>query len=160
LKKGYVFWLVSFILSFIGFYLIENIFTIKPNVISGNGNVGILIILLFTPIFIASYYFTFRMVGKKLITANKSNVRMVTMVLLLSSCILLIFPIINYFNELVIALGGNPNNPNSRIYRFGWFNQYTNSIYFNFYTFLITHILAAFISVLFSTKYVFSKKYY
>jgi hypothetical protein len=31
---------------------------------------------------------------------------MVTMVLLLSSCILLILPIINYFNELVIALVG------------------------------------------------------
>ncbi|WP_246147067.1 hypothetical protein [Bacillus massilioanorexius] len=63
-------------------------------------------------------------------------------------CVLLIFPIVSYTSELIIALGGTPSNPDSRIYRFGWFNQYTNSIYFNVYTFLLTHIIVAIIGFL------------
>jgi hypothetical protein len=136
------------LLSFFGFYLIENIFTIKPDVISGNGNLGILIIVLFSPIFIASYFFTFKVVRENLINVKNRNLSVAILFLSLISCTLLIYQIINYTNELIIALGGTPTNPNSRIYRFGWFNQYTNSIYFNVYTFLLTHILAIIIGVL------------
>jgi hypothetical protein len=148
LEKRYVFWFISLLLSFFGFYLIENIFTIKPDVISGNGNLGILIIVLFSPIFIASYFFTFKVVRENLINVKKRNLSVAILFLSLISCTLLIYQIINYTNELIIALGGTPTNPNSRIYRFGWFNQYTNSIYFNVYTFLLTHILAIIIGVL------------
>jgi hypothetical protein len=148
LEKRYVFWFISLLLSFFGFYLIENIFTIKPDVISGNGNLGILIIVLFSPIFIASYFFTFKVVRENLINVKNRNLSVAILFLSLISCTLLIYQIINYTNELIIALGGTPTNPNSRIYRFGWFNQYTNSIYFNVYTFLLTHILAIIIGVL------------
>ncbi|MGA9227659.1 MAG: hypothetical protein WB217_15045 [Mesobacillus sp.] len=148
MKKKSIFWMISLLLSFLGFFLIEKIFTIKPNVISGNGNLGLLIIMLFSPIFLASYFLTFQFVKEK--SNNAENRKMNAWILLLSLifCVFLMAAIVNYANELVIALGGTPANPDSRIYRFGWFNQYTNSIYFNVYTFLMTHIIVVMAAVL------------
>ncbi|GEN33302.1 hypothetical protein [Aneurinibacillus danicus] len=37
----------------------------------------------------------------------------------------------------LIQLGGGPSIPTSQIFNLGWFNQYTNILYFNIYTFLI-----------------------
>ncbi len=62
MKRKYIYWFVSLLFSFVGFYLIENTFTIKPDVISGNGNLGIVMIILFSPIFIVSYFLTFKLV--------------------------------------------------------------------------------------------------
>ena len=148
MKKREIFWSVSLFLSFLGFYLIENVFTIKPNVISGNGNLAILAILFFTPIFITSYFLTYKQARQ---IANNTKNRKIKAVIL--SCFIvcftvLIFILVDYTSELIVALGGTPSNPDSRIYRFGWFNQYTNSIYFNVYTFLLTHIMAVIVGIL------------
>jgi len=91
---------------------------------------------------------TFQFVKEK--SNNAENRKMNAWILLLSLifCVFLMAAIVNYANELVIALGGTPANPDSRIYRFGWFNQYTNSIYFNVYTFLMTHIIVVMAAVL------------
>lgn len=147
-KKKSIFWIISLLLSFLGFFLIEKIFTIKPDVISGNGNLGLLIIMLFSPVFIASYFFTFKLVKEK--SNNVKNRKINAWILLLSLifCVVLMAAILNYANELVIALGGTPADPDSRIYRFGWFNQYTNSIFFNGYTFLMTHMIVVMAGVL------------
>lgn len=37
--------------------------------------------------------------------------------------------LLDFANELVRVLGGAPTEENSRIYRFGWFNQYTNTAF-------------------------------
>jgi ABC-type Fe3+ transport system permease subunit len=152
LKKTYKFWVVSFVLSYLGFYLIENMFTIKPDVTSGNGNLGILVIIVFMPIFILNYFLTYKLTRE--ISSTFKNRKRKVLVLFLSvlCCALLIFPIVNYFEALVIALGGTPSNPDSRIYRFGWFNQYTNSIFFNAYTFLLTYISAVVLGIVSSFK--------
>lgn len=147
LKKRYIFWFISILLSFLGFFLIENTFTIKPEVISGNGNFGILILMLLSPFFISSYFLTYKLAREISFNTMTRIIRVVILSLSLICCALLIFPIFNYASELIIALGGTPSNPDSRIYRFGWFNQYTNSIYFNFYTFLLTHIIAVIIGI-------------
>lgn len=55
---------------------------------------------------------------------------------------MLVNALIDFKDQLVFALGGDPTVPDSRIYRFGWFNQYTNSLYFNMYTFILSHIIA------------------
>lgn len=148
MKKREIFWSVSLFISFIGFYLIENAFTIKPNVISGNGNLAILVILLFSPIFIASYFLTY--IHARQIANNTKNRKIKAFIL---SCLIvcftvLIFVLVDYTCELIVALGGTPSNPDSRIYRFGWFNQYTNSIYFNVYTYLLTHIMVFIVGIL------------
>lgn len=141
MKKIYIFGVIIILLSLLGFYLIENIFTIKPNVTSGNGNLGILIIFLLSPIFIASYFFTYKMAREISYNIKKKRIRVFILSLSLICSIILVFQIVNYINELIIALGGTPSNPDSRIYRFGWFNQYTNSMYFNLFTFLLTDII-------------------
>lgn len=147
MKSKYVGWII-FILSFIGFLIIENLFTIKPHVTSGNGNLGLLVIIIFSPIFIANYILVFRLVKSSF--SNKLTRKSMLIILCISFVILLVLGLLifNYIKELIIALGGPPTNPESRIYRFGWFNQYTNSMYFNIYTFLFTNILVFNIGIL------------
>lgn len=146
MKKGslYIFF-VSIFLSFLGFYLVEKVFTISPDVWSGNGNLGILIMMLFSPVFVISYVFTYKLTRE---ISTNIKVRIVILIFCVISCALLIFPIINYIDELIIALDGTPAEPESKIYRFGWFNQYTNGIYFNVYTFFLSHLLAIIIGIL------------
>ena len=152
MKKTYKFWVLSFVLSYLGFYLIENIFTIRPDVTSGNGNLGILVIIGLMPIFILSYFLTYKLSREVSITFNNRKMKVVILSLLVLCCALLLFLIVNYTDELVIALGGTPSNPDSRIYRFGWFNQYTNSLFFNAYTFLLTHIAAVVLGIVLSFR--------
>lgn len=152
MKRKYIYWGISLLFSFLGFLFIEHAFTIEPHRISGNGNLGIVVIFLFSPVFITSYILTFKRVRERLVAVNnrKINTRILLLSLVLS--VLLIAAIINYTNELIIALGGGPEIPDSRIYRFGWFNQYTNSLYFNVYTYLLTHIIVVILSVLSMVK--------
>ncbi|MEO2078234.1 MAG: hypothetical protein ABGX20_23135 [Bacillus sp. (in: firmicutes)] len=153
MNRKNIYWMTSLLLSFLGFLIIEHPFTINPHTISGNGNLGIVVIFIFSPVFITSYILTFKHVRDKLITLHnrKINARILTLSLIL--CAILIAAIIHYTNDLITALGGDPTNPESRIYRFGWFNQYTNSLFFNVYTFLISHIFTVMLSVLAAVKY-------
>lgn len=139
---------VFVILSFLGFYLIKNVFTIEPQVTSGNGNLGLLIILLLSPIFFVSYLYTFKRTREVFYKVRKKVVNALILSLLLLSSLVLVFLIIEYTSELINALGGTPSDPDSQIFRFGWFNQYTNSIYFNLYTFLLTHTVVIIIGML------------
>jgi hypothetical protein len=139
LSKKLIFWILSFLFSFFGFYLIEHLFTVNPHVTSGNGNLGILVIFLFTPVFISSWVYTFKLVKTKMVKDGKITVGI--LLFSLAGCVLLMIEMNDYTSELITALGGTPDNPDSRIYRFGWFNQYTNSLYFNVYTFFLSHIV-------------------
>lgn len=132
--------------SFFGFYLIEHVFTVKPHVISGNGNLGILVILLFSPVFISSWVYTFKLVKAKIVIDSKMTIGI--LLFAFAVCVLLMIIINDYTSELITAFGGTPDNPESRIYRFGWFNQYTNSLYFNVYTFFLTHIITVILGIL------------
>ncbi|WP_436371204.1 hypothetical protein [Cytobacillus sp. BC1816] len=146
MNKKLIFWVLCFLFSFFGFYLIEHLFTVKPQVISGNGNLGILVILLFTPVFISSWVYTFKLVKAKIVKDSKMTIAI--LVFSLACCVLLMIEMNDYTGELITALGGTPDNPESRIYRFGWFNQYTNSLYFNVYTFFLSHIITVILGIL------------
>ncbi|WP_027964698.1 hypothetical protein [Halalkalibacillus halophilus] len=140
-------WVVSLLISLFGFYLIQYVFTVSPSTTSGNGNLGILIIILFSPFFLLSYYFTFQVAHQDLNIKNpKIKLGIVTGSVIL--CTLLFFLIADYRNNLIQELGGPPTNPDSTIHQLGWMNQYTNSIYFNLYTYSLTHIIALSIGVL------------
>ncbi|WP_100401858.1 hypothetical protein [Bacillus sp. FJAT-42315] len=140
-------WILSLIFSLIGFILIEKVFTMSPNVISGNGNVAILLIPLLSPIFILSIILTYKKVRE--IFGSVKNKKFTFIFLMISAIfsVLLIYLIIHYTNDLISALGGTPDNPQSKIYRFGWWNQYTNSLFFNVYTYLLIHLLSGMIGV-------------
>jgi hypothetical protein len=145
LSKKQIYWSLSLLFSFFGFYLIEHLFTVKPHVVSGNGNLGILVIFLFSPVFICSWVYTFKLTKTTILKNNKMAIGILLFSLAVSA--LLMIEIYDYTSELIMALGGKPDNPESRIYRFGWFNQYTNSLYFNVYTFFLSHIIAVIFSV-------------
>lgn len=132
--------------------IIENLFTTKPSVTSGNGNLGLLAILLFSPIFVTSYILTFKIVKSTFCSVISRNTMVIILFFSFLSLVVLAVLIINYAKNLIVALGGPPTNPESRIYRFGWFNQYTNSMFFNTYTFLFTHILVLFVGILSTIK--------
>lgn len=135
------------LLSFVGFIAIERLFTIPPDTISGNRNLGILAILGLSPFFIAAYFLTAKRTRTILADRNSKKLNMIIFTLCFVSLFLLLFAIINYTHELVAALGGSPANENSRIYRFGWFNQYTNSLFFNVYTFFLFCLSSVIIGV-------------
>lgn len=121
------------VISIIGFYLVS-LFTISPNVTSGNGNLA----LLFIPIALAFYITLVATIVKE---SNRLIVKLsmpFIVILVFVSCILLYLIIqeeIEFIYELYAALGGYSNNPNSKIYRYGLLNQYTNTIFFNFFTY-------------------------
>ncbi|MBD8069462.1 hypothetical protein [Bacillus sp. PS06] len=124
-----------FFMSMGGVYLIR-ILTIPPDTISGNGNIAILLlpIVLFT--YTGLLYLVWKEVNQLLKTKNN---RFVYLFIGAATLILIVCIIeeIQFTQELITQLGGGPDVPDSRIYRFGWFNQYTNTIYVNAYTFFI-----------------------
>ncbi|WP_282935814.1 hypothetical protein [Paenibacillus sp. RC67] len=137
----YIVWFLSLVISFAGFYVIEHLFTIPPDKVSGNGNLGLLMILIGSPFFITSLVLTFNMIRTLFKNSTTKIIVCLGSIAILCGIILTSFLFQN-IHELVTALGGTPTNPNSKIYRFGWFNQYTNRMYFNNYSFLLTHILS------------------
>jgi hypothetical protein len=133
--------------SFIGFITIEKLFTIPTDITSGNGNLGILVILGLSPFFIAAYFLTVKMTRTILADQDSKKLNMIILNLCFVSWFILLFAIMNYTNELVAALGGSPANENSRISHFGWFNQYTNSLFFNVYAFFLIYLSSVIIGV-------------
>ncbi|WP_245629837.1 small integral membrane protein 15 [Domibacillus robiginosus] len=144
----YMIWVILLVVSFSGFIVLEKVFTMPPNVTSGNGNVGLLVILCLSPFFIASCFATVKITKRILAGRSSQKLTVLVLILCLVSSLFLLFAITDYANELIAALGGSPANENSRIYRFGWLNQYTNSLFFNVYTFLLTHVFSVIVGVL------------
>ncbi|WP_221248207.1 hypothetical protein [Anoxybacillus mongoliensis] len=125
--------IISFLVCLLMLYLTE-LFTIEPHVTSGNGNPGLLIIML------AAISFLFFGRGLwKILTNMSISKRGLLFMGIGSLCILSMsaFLEIIYVLDLIKQLGGPPSNINSRIYRFSWINQYTNTVYVNAYTLLI-----------------------
>ncbi|WP_017187569.1 hypothetical protein [Alkalibacillus haloalkaliphilus] len=127
MKKLYVYWISALVISAIGYYFV-NVMTVSPDVISGNGNLGILVSILFLPVWVMGFYWSNRVARN--ISQNQQKVYLfVLVVVLLVSGSLLAIPLINSANELIDRLGGPPSEPESVIYRFAWLNQYTNSMF-------------------------------
>ncbi|MCM3665474.1 hypothetical protein M3204_13740 [Mesobacillus subterraneus] len=125
-----------------------DVLTIDPQTISGNGNLALLLIIPF--IMVLTLYLTaFFLFFKEVINRRWK--------LLLS----IILPLIIIFSlariwqdssELISLLGGGPKNPDSRIYRFPWLNQYTNTIFFNVYLIVLLSGLTMWGSAVFTSK--------
>ncbi|WP_340032024.1 hypothetical protein NSQ20_05320 [Paenibacillus sp. FSL K6-1122] len=46
-------------------------------------------------------------------------------------CVLSVFLELRIIDDLRMQLNGFTNDPNSAVYRFGWLNQYTNTLFYN-----------------------------
>ncbi|WP_413299468.1 hypothetical protein AA0X95_15915 [Bacillus sp. 1P10SD] len=151
-KKLMIICFIFMVLSLIGFALIAGS-TMNPSQYSGNGNFAILFTVPTVPLYLLFLYYLSRWIYKAIngISVKKR--------LTLLGCIAVIFFVlifleVRYIQNLVILLGGGPESPDSRIYRFGWYNQYTNTLYFNWITFILGMVL----SVMISTGYSLIKK--
>lgn len=137
---------VSLIASLLFIFLVD-LFTQKPGRLGGNGNLG-LIPLFFAVIIII--YFGFTLLTQ--LTKMELTRRKWTILLVASSLVFIISISMEVFfvNRLINELGGPPTNIDSQIYRFGWLNQGTNTLFVNVHTFI------AFVSLILSGYAAFS----
>lgn len=139
--KSIIFWLL---LSVVFIYLVD-LFTFKPHVISGNGNLGLLFVgpaLIVFIFFAISLWKCFRVIR---ITSSISLVIGVA-----AFALFIMFCLLEYkfAANLINDLGGSSKEPSSKIYRYPWVNQYTNTIFINFYTLGILATGITFLNIL------------
>ena len=144
-KKLMIFCFIFMVLSLSGFALIAGS-TMNPSQYSGNGNFAILFTMPTVPIYLIFLYYLSRWVYKAINGVSVKN-RLTFLVCMAVVFVVLIFLEVRYIQNLVILLGGGPESPESRIYRFGWYNQYTNTFYFNWITFCLGMIISVMTSI-------------
>ncbi|SFS76877.1 hypothetical protein SAMN05428962_2747 [Paenibacillus sp. BC26] len=137
--------LISLFLAAIMFFLID-LFTLRYRVgqgISGNGNLGVLFIYIAVPIYLLMLVYVYKVSDGYY--RNRKNIGALSVILLCLICFC-VYGESYQIQSLLHHLGGGPNSPGSVIYRFGWLNQYTNTLYFNFYSFTIGVLMSLLIS--------------
>lgn len=151
--RSFYFWLLTLlIISASGFYLID-LMTFKPRpngAISGNGNPAIIIMFVAIPIYAVLLGMTSMLVYN---VKKVSQIKKGLIIFFIS--LLLIFCVIGEINEVkwhLDILNGGPNNPKSIIYGWGWFNQYTNTIFFNVNSFVFGIALSGVLGCILSIK--------
>lgn len=135
-------WLISLGISLIGFLVIEHFFAIHPENFSGSGNLGAVGIALVLPFLLLSLLTTFRY----FLVLSRNTIGQINKLITVISCFILIGIFIHfsldYKNGVIDLLGGPISDPESEIYGFPVLNQYTNHIFFNFYTFALVHTIS------------------
>lgn len=125
--------IIYFLLCLVAILMVKE-FSFSPESFSGNGNPVILIfpfVLLTFGLF--GYELFLKLKEASFKKAAWRNVVLFSFIFFLAASMLEF----EYSNELIHKLGGTPTNEESRIYHFPLLNQYTNTIFVNFYTFLI-----------------------
>ncbi|MGN7411130.1 hypothetical protein [Paenibacillus sp. SAF-068] len=102
--------------------------------VSGNGNLGLLVLapslLTFLILCIWTVYLSkWWLYDQRQQWGGKMHNAVPVIALLV--CVLSVFLEIHIINDLRMQLNGYTNDPNSAVYRFGWLNQYTNTLFYN-----------------------------
>jgi len=124
-------WPILWLFLCVIFIFLVDVFTVKPSVNSGNGNIGLLFVipaLIVFFLFARSFWRVFDSIQLK--SSTWILLRIGGIALLLLFCFLEYHFTINLINDL----GGASEKEASRIYRYPWLNQYTNTLFINFYT--------------------------
>lgn len=112
--------------------------TIDPRNTSGNGNLAVVVIIPF--LIILTIYLIALFIFVKEIMNGKWK-----LMLSMGLPLIIMFSLARMWQdslELVSLLGGGPDVPESRIYRFPWLNQYTNTMFINMYLLVFLSALA------------------
>jgi hypothetical protein len=140
--------IIYFLLCLVAILMVKE-FSFSPESFSGNGNPVILIfpfVLLTFSLF--GYELYLKLKGASYRKSAWRNIVLCSFIVLVAASVLEFV----YSNELIQKLGGTPTNQASRIYQFPWLNQYTNTIFVNFYTFLIYSSILTFFTSLYRWK--------
>jgi len=135
-------WLISLGISLLGFLIIGNLFTIQPDGVSGNGNLGFVGITFVVPFLLLSIFTTFRYFPT---ISRKTQDRLMKFLSLIGGLLLLavlMYLSFNFKNDILETLDKTSDNPS-----FPKLNSYTYSIYFNFYTFALLHTIVGVIAL-------------
>ncbi len=126
-SKGILLWLgIS-----IGFIFLVDLFTFKSNVTSGNGNPGLLVVVPAVVLFALFARSLWKSLGRiDVRSCMRVKIGLGALALFLLFCLLEYKFMVN----LITSLGGTPEIISSKIYRYPWLNQYTNTMFINFYT--------------------------
>lgn len=127
-----------FVLTLIGVGLVDLFtFRLRPGGgMSGNGNPALLILFPLVPLYavllgmlgIASHRFFADGLRRH------DNQAVIAMMLIILGVVLVVMEWL-YVKQFIGDLGGPPDKPDSAIYRWGWWNQYTNTAYINVFTY-------------------------
>jgi ABC-type maltose transport system permease subunit len=134
-KKDWIVFAILLVFTVILFVLID-VFTLKNDRegVSGNGNPGLLFIIPVIPLYIAMLVYVYRISQKYFFSQNNPRLYLGIFIALALACI---FGEYQQIQSHLRALGGGPSTPDSVIYHFPWLNQYTNTMFFNLYTYIL-----------------------
>lgn len=123
-----------------GIYIV----TTPPDVVSGNGNTALFLIFPFAIFFSLLCYMTATEWYRRFHFPLRN-------VLMLSFSVIVIALVLHIYHVMYVldALGGTPSAADSKIYRIGWWNQYTNTFFINIYTVTIIYTLVILISTVY-----------
>ena len=132
-------WLISMGISFFGVMIIQHFFTVKPDEVANAGNLGALGIALVAPFILLSLFTTYRFFLESSRHAKDQIMRMIYLVFGVALVVVFIYYANDYKADVFASLGGDTKTVGSQIYGFPLLNEYTNSVFINFYTFGIVH---------------------
>ncbi|MFJ8237247.1 nucleoside-diphosphate sugar epimerase [Ureibacillus sp. NPDC094379] len=127
-------WLISLGITLIGFLIIQQFFTIQPEGVSANGNLGLVGIVIVIPFLLLSLFTTYRffLVGMK--EGKDQVMKIISIFGGFFMIAILIYLVIEYKNSVITSLESD-----IKIDEFPQLNQYTYDIFFNFYTYALVH---------------------
>ena len=139
-------WLISLGISLLGFLIIGHFFTIQPDEFMSNGSLGFIGIIFVLPFLLLSIFTTFRF----FFTFTQATTNQLMKTLSIGGGFLLIAVLVyltlKYKNENLSSIGEAIIEPNPIFFNLPMLNEYTYTIYFNFYTFALTHVIIAVIA--------------
>ncbi|MDN4493625.1 nucleoside-diphosphate sugar epimerase [Ureibacillus aquaedulcis] len=134
-------WLISLGISLLGFLIIGHFFTIQPDETANNGSLGFIGIIFVLPFLLLSIFITFRYI---LALTRSTTDRLMKSFSIIGGILLvgvLLYFSLDYKNGVLAALDGSAVGPT-----LPKLNEYTYTIYFNFYTFALIHAIVGVIA--------------
>ncbi|SMF92417.1 exonuclease, DNA polymerase III, epsilon subunit family [Paenibacillus uliginis N3/975] len=124
--------------------------------LSGNGNPAMLVVFLLIPLYIALLYLmgmTFRNFFHEKMKDGWYSSGIITFLIVMAG--VLGFFAYGYYRHIFKGLGGGPENLDSALFRWGYWNQYTNTAYINILTYslgLVCSMIAGYVAAWFNRK--------
>lgn len=151
-------WLISIGISLFGVMIIQHFFTVTPDDVANAGNLGALGLALVVPFIVLSLFITYRFFVESARHARDQMMRLIYLVFGVALLVAMIYFAIDFKNDVYASLGGDTKTAGSQIFGFPLLNEYTNSIFINFYTFSIIHTISglfgAIVGIIRPSKYV------
>ncbi|MGE7666131.1 nucleoside-diphosphate sugar epimerase [Ureibacillus composti] len=136
-------WLISLGITLIGFLIIQQSFTIQPEGVSANGNLGLVGIVIVTPFLLLSIFTTFRFFLVRFKEGKDKVMEIIAIFGGLFMIAVLFYLVIDYKNTVITSL-----EPNIKIDKSSQLNEFTYDIFFNFYTYALVHTVSGVIGTI------------